>query len=177
MKTTHIVVAALIVSAIAANALAHGGATGIVKVRMEAMSKLGKAVKVIAEMVRGKQPYDANAVKSNAMIIKSHSGPAMMKLFPQNSLQKASEARKEIWSNWNEFSELAMRLETLSKGLEIAADNGLSTANASKTEKKRTISNGNSEQSTLATMPVDSIFNKLAKTCATCHEKFRLKKN
>ncbi len=76
------------------------------------MSNLGKAVKVIAEMVRGKQPYDATAVKSNAMIIRSHSGSAMMELFPQDSLQKASEARKEIWSNWNEFSELAARLET-----------------------------------------------------------------
>ncbi len=164
MKTTHIVVAALIVSASISHALAHDGATGIVKQRMEAMSSLGKAMKVIAGMIRGNQTYDANTLKSNAAVIKSHSGSAMMNLFPQNSLQKVSDARKEIWSNWEEFSELANRLETLATSLEIAADNGLSFAKASYTKKKQTISNGKLEKSTFATMPVDAVFNKLAKT-------------
>jgi len=177
MKTTHIIVVALIASAMTTPAFTHDGATGIVKERMEAMSNLGKAVKNIAEMVREILPYDASSVRFNALIIKNHAGPAMTKLFPRGSQQKASQARPRIWSNWDEFTELAYRLETLATGLGIAADNGLSVADVSKSGNKRKVAGTNSQQSEFATMPVGSIFSKLAKTCTACHEKFRLKTN
>ena len=83
-----------------AGAFAHGGATGIVKQRIDGMTA----------MMRGKRPYDADAVSEAAAIIQSHAGPALTDLFPEGSIHGPSEARPDIWTNWSEFQALATRL-------------------------------------------------------------------
>ncbi|MCP4407303.1 MAG: cytochrome c, partial [Gammaproteobacteria bacterium] len=63
--------AALTLGGLTAGAIAHGGATAIVKERMDAMSAISKAMKTISQMMQGKEPYDAAAVRLNAATIKS----------------------------------------------------------------------------------------------------------
>ncbi|MEX3007257.1 cytochrome c [Hoeflea sp. TYP-13] len=124
MKRHIFLVTAAAITAISAAALAHTGATGIVKERMDAMSVMSKAVKSISQMMMGEKTYDATEVKQGAALIKSHSGEAMTKLFPEGSMQKASVAKLEIWADWDEFKALADQLSVLADGLEAAADNG-----------------------------------------------------
>ncbi|MCR9139010.1 MAG: cytochrome c [Alphaproteobacteria bacterium] len=181
MKTrTLIFSGALSLAAIAA-AFAHGGATGIVKERMDAMSVMSKAAKTMSSMMRGLIAYDADIVRSAAAEIQVHAGTAMTQLFPAGSDGMPSEARPEIWSDWDRFSELAMRLEVLAEGLEAAAGNGVDEADGSKagglTANSSTMSADKMRLELLAldTMPANAVFNMIAQTCSACHAEFRLK--
>lgn len=196
------VAAALIVSAAA---YAHNGATGVVKERMDAMSILGKTTKSLTEIMRGDVSYDAELVRKNAAQIQKHAGDSMTKLFPKDSLMKPSEARPTIWSDWEEFEVLAMRLEALAVGLAASADNGLMASGSapasgmmgtdSMTSSGGMTAGGMTSSGTmtagsmmtdsgtlpdaaeLASMPADGVFNMLAQTCASCHTQFRSEKN
>lgn len=84
MKTTNIALA-LVASITAGVALAHGGATGIVKERMDGMAAMQKAVKAVTPIMRGQAQYDADAVRSFAAAVEIHSGQAMTKLFPEGT--------------------------------------------------------------------------------------------
>lgn len=97
MKTT--LVAGLFTIGTVITALAHG-ATGIVEERMDAMSVLGKTVKTLSFMMRGEIPFDEAAVKEGALVIKAHAGEKLTGLFPKDNHNDGSEARDEIWSNW-----------------------------------------------------------------------------
>ena len=57
MKRT-MILAAIAVTGTAVAALAHSGATGVVKDRMEAMKAMGDAVKTVTPMMRGEAEYD-----------------------------------------------------------------------------------------------------------------------
>ena len=123
----------------------------------------------------------------------------MTGLFPKGSKHGPSEAREEIWTNWEEFKSLSNRLELLAAGLSDAADNGLMVDVA----KSGTGSSNMMGQSTmggsmmggsmmgssmmaegghipdpemLASMPADGVFNMLTQTCSACHTKYRLEK-
>lgn len=56
-------------------ALAHGGASGVVKERMEAM---GDAMKELSAIMRGQRDYDAESVRALASTIESHGGDALV---------------------------------------------------------------------------------------------------
>ena len=115
--------AAIAVVGLAAGAIAHTGATGVVKERMAAMESIGASMKSLNAMMRGRESYDAERVRALALSIEGHGGDALTKLFPDNSLQHPTEARPEIWSDWNRFSALAEQLSAYSSALAKAADN------------------------------------------------------
>lgn len=141
----------LMVGIASASALAHGGATGVVKERMDAMGVIGDAVKVIGQMLRGTTGYDPAGIEVAAGVIASHAGKNLTQLFPQDSINGPSEALPAIWSDWATFQKQADRLETLA--LKLAT-----TAGTDKTE-------------------IGKIFGDVAGTCKACHERFRLKKD
>ena len=199
MLNRNISMAAIILAASATVALAHSGATGIVKERMDAMSEMSKTVKVLATMMRGEKAYDAKVVRAGAALIGKHSGDAMTGLFPKGSKHGASEAREEIWTNWQEFKNLSNRLEIFAAGLSDAADNGL-MADVAKSRSGSSDMMGQSmmggtmmggtmmggsmmaegghipDPEMLASMPADGVFNMLTQTCSACHTKYRLEK-
>lgn len=163
---------------------AHGDASGIVKERMDAMSSMGKVMKRVAVMMRSESPLDADIIRASARTILDHSGTSLTKLFPENSNAKPSEARDDIWSNWDEFNALADRLNTLATGMEAAAGNGLMMAGSGSAMMsgmmgKSGMMGGDSHMPSpqmLASMPIDGVFNMVAQTCSACHTKFRLEK-
>ena len=142
--------AGLIAATIAAAmplALAHEGATGIVKERMVAMTESAKAMKAAAEAIRANRNLasvsdDAKTVAANAARIAA--------LFPPGSVQQPTDAKPEIWSNWDDFRGRAAQLANESGKLAAAADTGDPTAVAAQ-------------------------FRVVGKTCAGCHELYRIK--
>ncbi len=183
MKT---LIIAGIVTSLGAAVLAHGGATGIVKERMDGMVAMGKAIKDITPMMRGKTDYDPEAVRAFSEEVRRHSGTAMTRLFPEGSDGGPSEAKVTIWTDWEEFEELAEQLHILSEGLSEAADNGLKIAggDGGATMDGSTMMGGQSMMGAgsmmnvmgieeLSQMPADRVFMMVSQTCAACHTKYR----
>jgi len=133
-------------------AWAHGGATGVVKERMDAMSAIGDNMKSIGQMLKGATAYDPALIAKAADDIAGHGGNALTKLFPEDSLQSPTEASPAIWRDWREFSGYAGSLQSSAAALKTVAQDG-ADKNA-----------------------VAGAFAKLAGTCKSCHEAFRIKK-
>lgn len=195
MKMTT-VLAAIIASSTALAAFAHGGATGVVKERMDAMADMGKAVKAVSPMMRGEIAYDADVVRQAAAIFSRHAGETMINLFPQGTGGAPSEATDAVWTKWEEFSELAEQLGVVSEGLAGAADNGMmaSAGGAVSTdtmmgggsgmtgEGSSMMGGGSSMMASTMTvaqiseMPADGAFTMVTQVCSACHTKFRAEK-
>lgn len=177
-------------------ALAHSGATGVVKQRMDLMARVGDATKGLSAMFKGTVPYDPEAVRQAANVLEKHSGDALTRLFPQDSIMSPSEALPTIWRDWEEFERLSKRLETLSIGLAAAADNtpdasgartsGGAGASLMTTRRRPTMGGGMMGGSrpsgrktpsvdALSAMSADAVFEMVAETCSSCHGKFRQK--
>lgn len=104
----------LLMSAIIASptpALAHSGATGIVKKRMEAMKDVGAVMKELAAMVKGDVVFDATAVAKRGSDLKSHAA-GIPALFLAGSIHGPSEALPQIWENFEGFRTIASDLES-----------------------------------------------------------------
>ncbi|WP_170362736.1 c-type cytochrome [Ruegeria arenilitoris] len=179
---------AVLASMIAVTALAHGGATGIVKERMDGMSAMKDAMKTLTPMMQGKTPYDAGTVRDAAETIGRHAGDSMTRLFPEGSDGMPSEAKPAIWQDWDAFAELAEQLQTYAEGLALAADNGLMMAGAGQGSGLMggsgmmggasmmgggAMTGGPPGREELSEMPADGVFMMLGQTCSACHTRFR----
>ena len=91
--------------------VAHEGAEGVVKERMDAMSAICKANKPIAAMARGRADFDLAEVQKQAAIMAEQAGQSFIDAFPEGSLMGKTEAKAEIWENFDDFSQFAMDLE------------------------------------------------------------------
>lgn len=128
---------------------AHGGATGVVKERMELMKSMGDRMKKIAAMVKGKETFDAAWIAVSAQEIKQ-AAPEIAHLFPEGSLHKPSEALPRIWQERGRFDEMTEQMI-----LEAGKLSDLATA-------------GDRRSIMLQ-------FTRLGKTCSACHTDFREK--
>jgi len=147
-------------------AMAHGGATGVVKERMELMENIGESMKTLADMFKGVRAYDAETVRAAAASIRDHAGARMTDLFPEGSLKHPTEALPTVWEDWAELSALAERLAAYSDALVEAAGNPRGPAATDETDP-----------AVLAAMPPDAAFMQTARVCRACHGKFRAKQD
>ena len=147
-------------------ALAHGAATGIVRDRMDGMVAMGKAMKAISVALQ-EAPANAEDIRAGAAQVKSHAGQNMTNLFPEGELTH-SEARPEIWEDWEKFAKLAERLAIQAEGLLLAAKNQKTGA--------RPGSAATLALEDYAQMGPDEVFKHIGQTCGACHKDFRLKK-
>jgi cytochrome c556 len=185
---------ALIIIVSSGVALAHSGATGIVKERMDLMDSIGKSMKTITEMFQGEKPYDAAAVREAASFIGAHGGEQMTRLFPEGSIQPPSESLPAIWQDWERFSELSSDLSKYADALAKAADNprgagmnpGMARGSAngmggSPMGRRNPMMDGSTsgmpmnDPAALAQMPPDASFARVTQTCGACHTQFRKK--
>ncbi|MBT3204236.1 MAG: cytochrome c [Gammaproteobacteria bacterium] len=132
-------------------AIAHKGATGVVKERMDLMDETGKNMKAIKGMMKGKIAFDSQKMTEHAESIRQASTHIKM-VFPEGSLKGKSEALPAIWKNWEKFSMLTERLTAESTKLKEVA--------------------GNSDRRSIMKQ-----FAKVGKTCRNCHTDFRKKKD
>ena len=134
-----------------ANISAHGGATGIVKQRMDAMSDMADAMKAMASVVKGKQAFDRELFIQSGELIADHS-EMLLGLFPEGSIEGSSEALPAIWQQWDDF---------------VSLNNG-TKANAEKLVK---MAQGGAEL-----RPLTKQFVTLGGDCKACHKDYRKKK-
>lgn len=192
MKPTGIITSAVLVG-VASVALAHSGATGIVKERMDAMSVLSKAVKQVAPMMSGETAYDADTVRHAAETIGTHAGDSMTRLFPEGSTGMPSVAKDAIWDDWESFAGLAEELHRYAEGLALAADNPPASQSGTMSDTSAMMGGsdmmganammGGSDMMVdntmgpeeLAVMPANAVFAKVSDTCSSCHTRFRAK--
>lgn len=132
-------------------AYAHQGAKGIVKVRMDAMSAIGKSMKVISETLSGKREFDGALISQEANIISGHA-----RVFPDHFKEKTNdkltEASPKIWEDPATFKKLSNDLANYAKRLSENA----------------------SINSDLNVLKAD--FKIIGGTCKDCHADFRVKK-
>jgi len=148
MKKLIVVVAGVLFLGGTGLALAHSGATGIVKERMEVMKSVGAEMKVIAGMLQGKIGFDAGRLEQAARVIKGHA-EKIEHLFPDGSDHKPTRALPEVWHDKPEFDKLGKELAQAAQTLALKA----SKAKAAGEVKMEIMAVGTN--------------------CKTCHKKFR----
>lgn len=132
-------------------AVSHGGATGVVKERMEAMKDMGSRMKALAAMVRGRTPYDAALAKEAAAAIAAHARD-VPRLFPEGSRHGPSEAVEKIWIEWPQFVDEAKILAARADAFAQQAASATSGAALGRT------------------------FGDIGRSCKSCHGRYREKK-
>lgn len=159
---------------------AHGGATGIVKERMDAMEDMKGAMKTVSDMFKDKIPYEPVQVRVAAETINMHAGDNLTKLFPKGSLHHPTEAKADIWQEWDRFQHLSKELERISQGLYDAADN-VGSENEEDTSASMMGMGAEPEvkegAESFATMPVEVVFERLSDNCSACHTDYRVEKD
>ncbi|MBX2879713.1 MAG: cytochrome c [Granulosicoccus sp.] len=148
---------------IISQAIAHTGASGIVKERMDAMGVLGDHAKTVGDMLKGKTPFNVEAVELAASAFIKH-GEQIPMLFPDTEVSRTgskTEALPAIWTEWDDFVALATRFTEDSRALaDIVTE--LNASEQTDEEKSRA---------------VRTAFFRAAKSCSGCHEQFRLKQD
>jgi cytochrome c556 len=130
-------------------ALAHEGATGVVKERMDLMKGQRDDMRLIGEMARGKKPFDATKAAKAARDLGATT-KKIPDLFPEGSSGHPSEALDAIWKEWERFTGNAKDAEAAANELAATLD-------------------GDSGDGWKAG------FKKLTDACKSCHESFRAK--
>lgn len=94
----------LVVGLLCAGGVAIAGEASdpTVKARQEVMETLGKNMKILGEMAGAKTPYDAAAAEAAKAAIVAAASEASAKFEPQ-ATDPESEAKPEIWTNWDDF--------------------------------------------------------------------------
>ncbi len=157
---------------------AHEGATGIVKERMMAMEGVGKAMKEIKAMLRGQVAYDGQGLAVLARRIRDHSGAALTRLFPEDSLRHPSKASPQVWQRWELFETLARDLGTSAEALAVAAEESAAKARPSHVPETSTqqqaMASADDAGAPAVELPMAE-FEGLVRSCAACHREFRIK--
>ena len=126
------------------SALAHNGATGIVKDRMGKVEASERATKRIKQAFsRG----DTAVVIAEAKFLLSWARE-MQSYFPENSNQPPSEAKVEIWLQWDDFVGAIQSYDKAAQALIYAAE-------------------------TQNTRAIDGAFKEMVRSCKSCHQQFR----
>ena len=140
------VLCSLILIAVPANlVLAHSGATGIVKERMDMFKKSQDNLKAIKLHIRSE---NYGAIIKLADEIRDWA-VKMPEYFPEGSNEKPSQASHAIWTDFNGFRNMAMKNEAAAKQL-IAA---------TKSEDQRAVVDG---------------FKAVAASCKSCHRSYKM---
>lgn len=129
-------------------AIANGAVQNeAVKKRQAAMSTIGDSVKVLGGMAKGAMAFDAE--KAGAAVAAIATQAEMVPaLFEPQETDPESEAKPEIWANWDDFT---MKSEALLAAAQGADTSSLETLQAS--------------------------LGKLGGACKDCHTDYRIEKN
>ena len=126
-------------------ALAHKGAMGIVKERMDKFEASEKATKRIKQALsRG----DTTVVKTEAEFLVSWAHE-MERYFPKHTNQPPSEARDEIWLQWDDFLGAIQSFDNTAQALVDTSTTG-------------------------DTRLIGKAFKEMTKSCKSCHQQFRV---
>jgi len=147
MMRTLYLIAGLAALGVPFAALSHQGAQGVVKMRMEAMESVATSTKKLGNMQKT-GVIDTRAAAAAAQNLSVHAA-AIGELFEEQNIQAPSEARPEIWDNWEDFLAKADAMGQAAEVLKTAGDDPAAFA---------------------AGMQA------LGQSCTACHQAYRVKK-
>ncbi len=138
------IITSITLIAFATTVFAHKGATGVVKVRMDAMSEVGRATKVLGEMAKsGTIDADTAAVAADTLISRAESIPT---LFEMRDMTPPSESLAIIWEDWDGFLLQAKAMEAAARNIQAAGADAAA---------------------------FDVAFKELGAACSECHKTYR----
>jgi cytochrome c556 len=130
-------------------------AEDIIKYRMNIMKSLGNHISVIAANLKGKVSINEDILPHSKSILLTLSSISIDKTFPENTGPKNSSKTKALEIIWSEkalFDNSMKNSIEMAKNLVQAAESGVN-------------------------QDIAKSLGALGKTCGTCHNKFRKKKN
>lgn len=150
MKRTYVWLAAIVAASASASfaALAHEGASGVVKERMDLMEAIGNDFKEIGQRLQANRNLPSIAERARRIEERS---ARIAALFPPGTLDRPTDARPVIWERWSEFEARARGLRDASAELAEAAPSGNPKL-------------------------VSDRFKALTRSCNACHDDFRRKR-
>ena len=137
--------AAALFLAFAASGVAHEGATGVAKDRMDLMGDMSQHLKSIAKRLNANR--DLAAIAADADHI-AEVAPRIPDLFPPGSDKGITDAKPAIWKQWEEFVGDEKKLDAEVKKLSSLAASGDPRALADQ-------------------------YRAVTKACVACHDSFR----
>lgn len=116
---------ALALGILASGAVAHAEVQNeAVKARMEAMKAIGGAMKTIGGMAQGKVAFDADAAAAAVAVMEAQSAQVPA-LFEAQESDPKSEAKPEIWTNWDDFVSKSQALNAAAKAADASSPEAL----------------------------------------------------
>ncbi|WP_151718711.1 c-type cytochrome [Gemmobacter serpentinus] len=126
MKAISRITSAAIFAALTASAVFAAGeaADPTVQARMALMKTIGGATKTLGDMASGKAPFDAAGAEAAkaALIAAAAEIPAK---FEAAATDPASEAKPEIWTNWEDFAAKGAALHTAAEAVDATSADGI----------------------------------------------------
>jgi cytochrome c556 len=111
---------ALCLGLCAATAFAHENVKNpLVLERMESMSAIADGVEALGDMAKGVRPFDQSEARAAAARIAKHASETPQ-LFKQPADDPKSEARREIWENFEDFTAKSVELADLAMDLSVS---------------------------------------------------------
>lgn len=129
-RTAAVLAVALTLATFAAlvpRADAHKGATGIVKVRMDAMKDMKAAMKVLTAMLKGEQAFSLETAHAKASRLSGHADK-IEAYYPEGSLKAPSEASPQIWADPEGFRQAIAKFQHSVDVLGRASDEDIARA-------------------------------------------------
>jgi cytochrome c556 len=109
-----VAVAAIGMCVVVGSVAAHDHATGVVKERMDAMERMAKAMKAIAQNIKASR--NLASIKNEAQTVHDLA-EKITPLFPAGSTGHPSGAKPIIWKQWPDFEAKARALASESQKL------------------------------------------------------------
>lgn len=89
--------------------------------REELMETIGKNVGIIGDMAGGKTAFDAAAAEGAKAALVEATGKIEATFKDQGAADPASEAKPEIWANWDDFLKKAKAASDAAGALDVAS--------------------------------------------------------
>jgi len=89
--------------------------------RAELMESIGKNIGIIGDMAGGKSAFDAAAAEGAKAALIEATGKIEATFKDQGAADPASEAKPEIWANWDDFLKKAKAANDAAGALDVAS--------------------------------------------------------
>lgn len=128
-------------------AFAHGGVKNpAVMARMDVMADIGATTKVLGEMAKGAQPFDADKARIARAALREATDQVAVR-FKAREGDPKSEARPEIWTDWAGFIARTEDMRAAAEALDVSSLERLRAGMGA-----------------------------VGRSCSGCHEDYRIKK-
>lgn len=89
--------------------------------REEVMEMIGKNIGILGDMAGGKTAYDAAAAEAAKAALIEATGKIETAFMDQGAADPASEAKPDIWANWDDFLKKAKAANDAANAMDVAS--------------------------------------------------------